>query len=181
MKPIAFIDVDGVLNLISMKPPKKGMTVHRMTLSNGRTYPIRLKIEAHRALLQELEDAGFEMVWGTTWEDEANRLIAPELGLPKWPVAVVERTYQDGPWSELIPQPRFSEIPRWNWKAPGILAHAGDRPFIWIDDDLAPADHGWARRRSSTVPTKLIKTHPKEGLMPHHIRKAKQWLVDNGF
>lgn len=180
-KPLAFIDVDGVLNILSFsKQLKIGMTQQDMLLSNGRTYPIRLKPKAHAKLLGELEEAGFELAWGTTWEDDANRLIAPELGLSKWPVAMVEHTYRHGPWSEFTPPPKkFSEIARWNWKAAGILAYAGDRPFIWIDDDIARADHAWAAQRSKTVPTKLIKTNPREGLMVHHIRKAKQWLADN--
>jgi hypothetical protein len=173
MKPLAFIDVDGVLNIISSKPLKPGMTQQEMTVQ-GRKYPIRLKPEVHADLLRELEEAGFEMAWGTTWEDEANRLIAPELGLSRWPVAMVE-----GAWLELPTPELVRDLGGYNWKATGILALAGDRPFIWIDDDLWKPDHAWAIRRSATIPTKLIKTNPKEGLMPHHVRKAKQWLADN--
>ena len=173
-KPLAFIDVDGVLNIISRKPLRPGMTQQNMILFDH-SYPIRLKPEAHAELLRELEEAGFEMVWGTTWEDDANRLIAPELGLPRWPVAMVEAAMQG-----MLDLPDLLKgISGFNWKAEGILAYAGDRPFIWIDDDLWKPDHTWATRRSATVPTRLIKTNPKEGLMPHHIRKAKQWLADN--
>lgn len=175
MKPIAFIDVDGVLNVLNFrKAMKPGMTQQEMTLSNGQTYPIRLRAEFHAALLQELEDAGFELVWGTTWEDDANRLIAPELGLSRWPVAMVEAAYAG---AVPIP-PLLKDLTGFNWKAAGVLAYAGDRPFIWIDDDLWEPDYTWARRRTKVVPTKLIRTNAKEGLMSHHIRKAKEWLAD---
>lgn len=179
-KPLAFIDVDGVLNIINFaKALKRGITAHKMTLSNGQTYDIRLKREVHARLLRELEEAGFELAWGTTWEEEANLHISPQLGLEPWPVAKVAELYRDDSWDELFPPTKFSEIPRWNWKSPGVVAMAGDRPFVWIDDDFARADHAWALKRSKKVPTKLIKTNPREGLMVHHIRKAKQWLVDN--
>lgn len=179
-KPLAFIDVDGVLNIIDFwSPLKEGMTLHQWKLRNGRTYKIRLRREFHSRLLLELESAGFELAWGTTWEEDANKLIRPQLNLPRWPVAAVEKVYREGPYSEYTSPVKFSQTPKWNWKAPGILALAGDRPFVWIDDDFAPADHGWARRRSRKIPTLLIKTSPAEGLMLRHVLKAKRWLADN--
>ena len=71
----------------------------------------------------------YEVVWATGWGAEADRLLAPLLGVPRLPVVPFPRT------------PFTADL-----KVPAIDALAGDRPAAWIDDLLGPAASHWAAR-----------------------------------
>jgi hypothetical protein len=86
-----------------------------------------------------------ELVWATGWEHEANRLLAPILGLPQLPVIEFARD-ESG---------RFTKLPT-------IMRVVADRPLVWIDDELTPAAHAWAAQRPA--PTRLIDVDPAIGL-----------------
>lgn len=44
------------------------------------------------------------------------------------------------------------------WKRDYVTAYINGQPCAWIDDDFAPADHGWAFTRTATGhPTLLIQ------------------------
>ena len=76
----------------------------------------------------------FELVWATGWEHDANRLIAPILGLPALPVMEFPRN-ADG---------RFTKLPT-------ITRFAAGRPLVWIDDELSDAAHAWAVSRTAAA------------------------------
>ncbi|WP_328943445.1 hypothetical protein OG259_19545 [Streptomyces sp. NBC_00250] len=72
----------------------------------------------------------YELVWATTWEDDANAWVAPRLGLPALPLV---RWPGDGP----------DPVAGVHWKAPALVAWAGGRPFAWVDDEIGAADRDW--------------------------------------
>ncbi|MEU4360187.1 hypothetical protein [Streptomyces virginiae] len=93
-RPLLFLGVDGPLNPYAAKPERRpaGYTTLRVPRNDAhqddrvlssRRRPLRvwLNPEHGRILLQ----LGFELCWATTWMDDANRWIAPVLGLPELP------------------------------------------------------------------------------------------------
>lgn len=157
MKPIAFIDVDGVLNrLLTNSAAKRRNLVRLDATVYGNTYVLWMD-PADKQRLERLEEH-FELAWGTTWEDEANRQIAPFLGLPEFPI-VAKTSYSE------------------HTKAYGVLRAAEGRPFVWLDDmawmtyDLEHSDANW----------KLVLIDPEMGLTDANIDEAIEWAqaLDN--
>lgn len=152
-RPLVLVDIDGVLN------PKKNQAERGFT-------PYRLKGEdelvwlsrEHGRMLNELDREGLvELRWGTTWNEAANRTVAPRIGLDRpWEVVPIDRA-QAGPV-------RFG----FNWKAVSIQAGAEGQPFAWLDDFMTEADKKWAEDRvlDRGVPTLLLRSIPMPACSP---------------
>ena len=100
--------------------------------------------------LRALDDA-FEVVWATSWFDDANGIM-PALGLDlRWPVLT---------WNEL----KLSEIVR----------RAGGRRFAWVDDDVQ-IELERLRERGEELELDesrlLIQTDPTSGLTESHVEE----------
>ena len=149
--PLLLLDVDGVLNPFAAPACPPGYTEHDFFPGEE---PIRLCL-AHGAWLQEL-GTRFQVVWASAWGADANRLLAPLLHLPDFPMIVF---------------PPVPFHPR--DKLPAIIRYAGHRPLAWIDDALPPEAYTWATRRRT--PTLLISIDPAEGLTRPAIDQALQW------
>jgi hypothetical protein len=140
-KPLLLIDVDGVLNpwVRGGDPIPEGYITHRV---GGQ---IVLLADHHGEWLRELADH-FDLAWVTTWEAEADALIAPIIdapaGLPY--ISFHERT-DDG----------------WTWKLPAVRRFVEDRPVACLDDDPGPDADEWATSR--TAPTLLVMPDPELG------------------
>ncbi|MBW5485700.1 hypothetical protein [Streptomyces bambusae] len=136
MKPLLLIDVDGPLNPYAAKPHRRppGYTTHRMRPTGFTDRPLRVWLNpGHGAGLLALAEL-YELVWATTWKDEANDWIGPHLGLPRLP-------YVD--WPEMhgwAPRGTF-------WKTQYVLEYAAGRPFAWIDDDVTDLDRAYVDQR----------------------------------
>jgi Swiss Army Knife RNA repair-like protein len=141
MKPLLFVDVDGVLNVLRAGIPK-GFRTH---VCNGYTITYDPANAERLARLAE----HFDLVWGTTWEEGANEWIAPLFGLARLPVCELpilrDSTQRSDP----------------SWKLRDILAYAGDRPFVWLDDMIyADASHRLRDRKHWA----LARVDPQKGL-----------------
>ena len=140
-QPLLLLDVDGVLNPLALRPPP-GFSVQWI---DG--YEVALSGK-HREWLGELVRS-FELVWATTWEDSANESIGPLLGLPELPVV------------------RFSgERTGDTWKLEAVRSAVGDRPLVWIDDELFLDAYEWAQGRDA--PTLLIRPSSSVGMTASH-------------
>jgi len=80
-----------------------------------------------------------DIIWATAWMHDANRVIAPILGLPDLPVADLGALpdVDDPTWSE------GDEAAALNWKTRALVALASGRPFAWADDELTNVDRAW--------------------------------------
>ncbi len=106
---------------------------------------------------------GCELVWATTWGEEANEAIAPLLGLPRLPVLE---------WPAGLP----ADGPRGlHWKTRPIVERAGARRFIWVDDEIAPIDHQWVEAQHP-APSLLHRVAPARGLTDADFAALSQWL-----
>lgn len=139
VRPFLLLDVDGVLNPFAAAGRPDGFTRYRLM-----GYEVWLSLR-HGAWLKGLA-AWFDLVWATTWEHDAPRLIAPRVGLPlDLPVIEFSEGAADG-----------------TWKLHDVDRFVGHRPLAWVDDDLGPDAFAWAKHRET--PTLLLRTEPSVGL-----------------
>ncbi|MFE0459205.1 hypothetical protein ACFW1A_08070 [Kitasatospora sp. NPDC058965] len=149
-RPVLFLDVDGPLNPYAAKPERRpaGYTTLRIperpdASGAGRRRPLRLWLDpAHGPALLALD---YELCWATSWMDDANRWIAPVLGLPELPFV---------DFGDALLTERPDGV---HWKTDPLLAHAAGRPFAWVDDEQGDADH-----------THVSARHPAPALL-HHV------------
>ncbi|MFJ3710879.1 MULTISPECIES: hypothetical protein [unclassified Streptomyces] len=165
-RPLLFLDVDGPLNPYAAKPEKRpdGYTTLRVPVDGGaheedrglssRRRPLRvwLNPEHGRFLLR----LGFELCWATTWMDDANRWIAPVLGLPELPFV---------DFGDALLQERPDGV---HWKTGPLVDHANGRPFAWVDDEQSELDQTY------------VTTHHRGTGLLHHVN-PRVGLRENDF
>ena len=159
VKPLLYVDVDGVISLWGFDFSHSD-TRPAGTFASVDGIPHFLSSEAGRHLL----DLGstFELVWCTGWEEKANEILVPALGLPgPLPVVELDRHREAG---QTTPA---------HWKLDAVEAHARGRPLAWIDDALNDACRAWARSRAA--PTLLVETTPSLGLVASHVGLLRDW------
>ena len=147
-RPLLLLDVDGVLLVVRSSVVGDDEAIE---------YEPTLHPEAG-AWLRELAKA-FDLVWATTWEDLANRMIAPALGIPALPAIEFDMA-RHLPTSKL----------------PSVIAWVGNRPCAWIDDDLHHDADTWAAGRS--VPTLLVHVDMTEGMERRHVDQLLTWAKE---
>jgi len=164
-KPLLFIDVDGVLNPDSTSAGRRpdGYMTHRMRPSgpwqDTRHKALRVWLNpSHGSYLMGLP---FELVWGTTWEDEANEWIAPHLGLPELPVVHFENKLG-------------RRVHGVHWKTPDLVKYAAGRPFAWLDDEITARDGEYVREHHR-APSALVQVSPFVGLTEDHLHHLHVW------
>lgn len=156
-KAYVLVDVDGVLNCLSVRTPRGWRKVQVMGFDITHN-------PDHGRLLQELaarHDA--QLVWCTTWQGKANTHIAPLVGLPKLPV---------------IPM----HIPKMNATVGAVKAHSirlwlqdhEQLPFIWYDDE--GDKHLLKQALPDGYPARLIRCHWANGLTDADLQMGDQLL-----
>lgn len=161
-RPLLYLDVDGPLNPWAAEPERlpAGYTTHLMhpgswiALHPGvppdAVPTLRVRLDpAHGPRLLELASL-YELVWATTWGDDANVHIGPVLGLPHLPVVH---------WPELFGAGEEGTY----WKTAHLVAHAAGRPFAWVDDEITDADRTFVAARHEG-PALLHLVDPRHGL-----------------
>lgn len=154
-RPLLFIDVDGPLNPCDGSNRGAYKRGYRKWKLNG----INVLLNAtHGASLSALP---YELVWGTTWEAEANTYIAPRIGLPHLPVCAFPDGDDDAPRAVYF-------------KTSDIIAYAAGRPFAWIDDEITDADREWVAQRHD-APALLHWVDPAIGLEASDFEALAVW------
>ncbi|WP_330437885.1 hypothetical protein OHB44_20410 [Micromonospora sp. NBC_00821] len=118
-RPLLLLDVDGVLTPYGTPQPPAGYTEHHLFPGEE---PVRVNL-THGAWITEAS-AVLDIAWATSWNDEANQLLAPLLRIAPLPVIT-------------MPPAPFHPSD----KIPAIAAYAQQRPAAWIDDLHTPQAH----------------------------------------
>lgn len=152
MKPLAFIDIDGVLNRCCSNSQAKRRGLARFHgWCAGHRWPLWLDA-ADRGRIERLSEH-FEPAWGTTWEHDAWREVGSRLGFRQFEVVALT-------------------APGEHSKAPGVVRAAAGRPFAWFDDDTLDSEI------DAEQPHRLIEVEPTQGLTDEHIDSAIRWAQE---
>lgn len=154
-RPLLFLDVDGPLNSYAAQPERRpdGYTTIRVPRRHEglstRMRPLRVWLNPEHG--QALLRLGYELVWATTWMHEANRWIAPVIGLPELPFV---------DFGDALLRERPDGV---HWKTAPLVNHADGRPFAWVDDEQGAPDaaHVAAQHCGSAL---LHHVNPRIGL-----------------
>jgi len=147
--PLVFLDVDGVLLPFGAAAPVTA-TDSPVARIDPRQGPRLARLPA-------------ELVWATTWMEEANDTLAPVLGLPRLPVLdPPDPTAEDGYFGL-------------HWKTRAIVDRAAGRAFAWVDDEITAADREWVRDRHA-APALLLRVDAHRGLTAEDLDALEAWL-----
>jgi hypothetical protein len=149
-RPLLFLDVDGPLLPFGEGPERQG----RNTTPDS--HLARLTSEVGRRLAA----LPCDLIWATTWENEANTEIASRIGLPRLPVVN---------WPD--PSGEHEREDQWFglcWKTRALVTWAAGRPFAWVDDEITDADRDW------------VSTHHSGRALLHHV-DSYRGLADEDF
>ncbi|MER8040067.1 HAD domain-containing protein [Streptomyces hydrogenans] len=152
--PLLFLDIDGVL--IPFGP---GMTVGRRGREEWQDGGNPQLAKVDRSLGDRLAALPCELVWASAWMEEANEVVAPLLGLPALPVAEL---------------PAEDDAPL-HWKTRALVAAAGGRPFVWVDDEIGQLDRVWVARHHPGSAL-LHRVDPSTGLTGRDLGLIGAWL-----
>jgi hypothetical protein len=146
-KPLLLLDVDGVLFPFRNASPPPGYLLVESPESIVWIKP------SHGEALRNLSSL-FELVWATTWEHKANQIIGPALGLEQLPVI----EFNEGRAGE-------------TWKLPAVRRYVGDRPFVWIDDELFMDAYRWAEGLAQ--PCRLVRPMASLGMTDEQLQDVE--------
>lgn len=158
LKPLLLLDVDGPLNPWRAKRTPVGYEEH---IIDG--FTVRLNPEHGPMLLRAAYR--LDLMWCTTWNEDANVKIAPRLGLPRLPV--LHLVGPPEPSRHFVPRPIF-------WKLDQVLAQVGSRPFAWLDDKVSRRERAMLDKGT----TCLRFVDPGKGLTQGDLDVVLQWAAE---
>lgn len=161
-RPILFLDVDGPLIPFgpSWAPRESSGSVSDSEAGPDEGNPLLERLDP--AVGPRLTALGCDLVWATTWMEEANESVGPRIGLPPLPVLEWPEATEAGPRGL-------------HWKTRPIVERAGGRPFIWVDDEIGPVDRLWVAAQHGR-PYLLHRVSPSEGLTDTDFATLTNWL-----
>ncbi|MFJ8054662.1 HAD domain-containing protein [Streptomyces sp. NPDC096142] len=160
---LLFLDVDGTLLPFGASGPYP-------VYESGVAPPVAdappLLTRIDPALGARLDALGCDLVWATTWMDDANVCLAPWLGLPRLPLV---------DW----PDPAEDDAPGGlHWKTRPLVAWAAGRPFLWVDDEIGDADRAWVTAHHPERAL-LHRVDHRQGITGADFEAVEAWLAVN--
>ena len=182
MIPVMLLDVDGVINAITKKPPTfawpRGAWRTGKAIAHGEPWPITWSTRVINFLTGVHEEGRAEIRWHTTWQHDAQNL-ADLVGLPKFPVAEAPEVPRDNvPNGELIAARMRDGLPGW-WKygAARRVVIEEQRPLIWVDDDITRELTRRTRDNLANIgQVRYISPDSTTGLIPRHLSEIDAFL-----
>ncbi|MBM7767786.1 HAD domain-containing protein [Glutamicibacter nicotianae] len=176
--PVVALDVDGVLNADAsaaelgagwidcrVEIPASDVPDSPFVSGPGRV-PLSLELTINPSLhgpwIEWLRESA-DVVWATTWEEAANKHLAPLLGIEPIPVAVSMRETP----------PRFGVAISRDavmWKAMALQRRYNGRPVVWIDD----GNRVFARKLGRLF--HIVTTNPRLGIAEGQMNEVNEYV-----
>jgi hypothetical protein len=162
-RPAMLLDIDGVffplreLSELLNEPVKysSGFVEHPQ-------YKVVAYNPAHGEWLNRIHQNSADMYWISDWRSDSHHIIGQHFKLPE-----LDWINTDG----------YNDRKSAGQRRLAITALFGDRPLVWLDDLIRPAERKWGRERNEAgVPTLLVKPNAREGLQPRQMRRIDKWL-----
>ncbi|ANS66158.1 hypothetical protein SLINC_3934 [Streptomyces lincolnensis] len=175
---LLFLDVDGTLLPFGAAHPYPEYEARFALPEQAGAHPLLPRVDP--ALGARLGALGCELVWATTWMDDANTCLAPWLGLPALPLVDWPDEDEDeggdkggvGGGGEADGDTGAVGL---HWKTRPLLARAADRPFVWVDDEITAADRAWVASHHP-APALLHRVDPRCGLTEADFVALEAWV-----
>jgi hypothetical protein len=170
-RPILLLDVDGVLNAVAeeLRSGWRRGTFNGFVLSWDPTVTVRLR---------ELHESGrVELQWLTTWTENADRLLAEPMGLPRG-----LRTHSREDVVSTGFEGERRGVSGW-WKLAAARAVAEAEPgrrIVWIDDDLAEQAEDTSEWLAANAHVLVVAPDFFVGLTHAELDRVEAWLTDPG-
>lgn len=170
MDTIGFLDVDGTLIPFGAPEPyplyeaPPGAALP----AEAAAHPLLRRVDP--GLGPRLAALGCELVWATTWMEDANTLLAPWLGLPRLPLV---------DWPDEDESEGGAGSAGLHWKTRRLVDWAAGRPFVWIDDEITDVDRGWVAAHHP-VPALLHRVDHRYGITDADFVVVAEWLRLSG-
>ncbi|CAM5445292.1 HAD domain-containing protein [Streptomyces sp. NPDC091290] len=166
---LLFLDVDGTLIPFGSQRPYPLFEAPH-TSPGPPAHPLLARVDPTLgARLRRLARLGCELVWATTWLDDANAALAPWLGLP--PLRLVDWPDEDAePWLG-------TRTP--HWKTRPLVAWAAGRAFVWVDDEITDVDRAYVAAHHPS-PALLHRVDHRQGLTDRDFAVLEEWIAGGG-
>lgn len=161
-KPVWLLDVDGVINALSARPPvsywHRGSQWSHERI-NG--YMILWSHDVVRFIREVHEEGLAEVRWHSTWQHLANEFLSPAMNLPQF---------------EVMDARPIASCRYW-WKIDGATeVLTSGRRILWTDDDLAYS-HDEVVAEIALSPGNLVLSPRSEvGLLPRDLKRIATYL-----
>ncbi|MFC4048423.1 HAD domain-containing protein [Actinomadura syzygii] len=162
-RPLLFLDVDGPLIPFG-STPEEHPTYQTLSSPCPDENPLVSRINPEHG--KRLMEFDCDLVWATSWMDDANECIAPRLGLPRLSMV----TWPDAPAIE--EQDARHGL---HWKTRTLVTWAAGRPFAWLDDEITDNDRAWVSAHHPGLAL-LRRVDPKHGIIQADYNAVEEWL-----
>ncbi|WP_432025054.1 hypothetical protein [Streptomyces parvus] len=169
--PLLFLDVDGpLIPFGASRPYPTFETGHDDP--GARENPLLARINPQHG--PRLTALPCELVWATTWMEDANTWVAPRIGLP--PLPVVGLPGSSGADGAVGYEEEEEDLRNGlHWKTRTLVARAVGQPFVWVDDEITGTDRSWVAVHHPG-PALLHRVEPRRGLQDSDYAVLDAWL-----
>ena len=184
-RPVWLLDIDGVINAVSRKPPThvwpEEVWQQERVLNVMGLFPITW-VQPVIDFLTEVHERGrAEIRWHTTWQEEA-QLVADLTGLPVFPVADAPefRSGSANAAAWIAAGGRIGAEPWWKLAAAQRVVQEERRPLVWTDDDITDAlwNYDMGANFEAHAPTLAVCPDHRTGLVRKDLDLIDTFLYD---